>query len=49
MPVGDVSGVVKRAAGIFQEVAVTPYVDFDKIEEVLVVVSPPQEPFADTQ
>jgi len=38
---GRVTGVVKHDAGIFQTVAVTPFVDFEKIEEVLVVVTPP--------
>ena len=40
--VGRVSGVVKRSSGIFQEVTVTPLVDFEKLEEVLVVLSPGQ-------
>jgi rod shape-determining protein MreC len=38
--------VVKHNAGIFQTVTVTPFVDFEKIEEVLVVITPP-EPGAD--
>ncbi len=37
--VGHVSGVIKRNAGIFQQVEVTPYVDFEKLEEVLVVLA----------
>ena len=40
LQIGKVSGVVRRNAGIFQEVTVTPYVDFEKIEEVLVVMNP---------
>lgn len=36
--VGSVSSVVRRNAGIFQEVEVTPAVDFEKLEEVLVVL-----------
>jgi len=39
---GHVSGVVRRGAGIFQEVTVTPFVDFEKLEEVLVVLLPPR-------
>lgn len=39
---GHVSGVVKRGAGIFQEVTVTPFVDFEKLEEVLVVLISPK-------
>jgi rod shape-determining protein MreC len=45
MPIGEVSGVVRRAAGIFQEVTVTPHVDFEKLEEVLVILIPPINPF----
>ncbi|MFH1581791.1 MAG: rod shape-determining protein MreC [Pseudomonadota bacterium] len=37
--IGKVSEVVKRNFGIFQEVIVTPYVDFEKLEEVLVVLN----------
>ncbi|MBU0995701.1 MAG: rod shape-determining protein MreC [Proteobacteria bacterium] len=38
--IGEVSEVTKRNSGIFQEVIVTPYVDFEKLEEVLVVINP---------
>jgi len=40
--IGQVSGVIRRNSGIFQEVIVTPYVDFEKLEEVLVILNPPQ-------
>jgi rod shape-determining protein MreC len=40
LAVGQVTGVFKPKAGIFQEVTVTPYVDFEKLEEVLVVLNP---------
>jgi rod shape-determining protein MreC len=43
LAVGQVSGVFKPKAGIFQEVTVTPYVDFEKLEEVLVVLNPKKE------
>jgi rod shape-determining protein MreC len=36
--IGRVSGVVRRNAGMFQKVEVTPYVDFEKLEEVMVVL-----------
>lgn len=36
--IGKVAEVVRSNAGIFQEVTVTPFVDFEKIEEVLVVL-----------
>ena len=38
LPIGDVSGIVKRSSGIFQEVMVAPFVDFEKLEEVLVLL-----------
>lgn len=37
MPIGQVSGVVKGVAGLFQDVTITPYVDFERLEEVLIV------------
>jgi len=37
--VGYVSKVIRRNSGIFQEVDVTPYTDFEKIEEVLVILN----------
>ena len=49
MPIGEVTGVVKRAAGIFQEVSVTPHVDFEKLEEVLVILTPPKDSLASQQ
>jgi rod shape-determining protein MreC len=37
--VGQVSEVVRRNAGLFQNVVITSFVDFEKLEEVLVVLS----------
>ncbi len=36
--IGYVSGIIRRNAGVFQEVGVTPFVDFGKLEEVVVVL-----------
>jgi rod shape-determining protein MreC len=44
VPVGKVSRVVKSPAGLYQEVEVTPDVDFARLSEVLVVVAPPPTP-----
>lgn len=44
LPVGKITTIVKRQAGIFQELTVTPYVDFERLEEVLIV--PLKEAFA---
>jgi rod shape-determining protein MreC len=45
--VGEVSVVNKSGTGIFQEVVVSPYADFEKLEEVLVVLNPPKYEFTD--
>lgn len=42
LPIGRISKVIRRNSGIFQEIKVTPYVDFDKLEEVLVILNPPE-------
>ncbi len=41
--VGSVEKVVKRNAGVFQKVYVKPFVDFDKLEEVMVVLPRPAD------
>ena len=38
--IGKVTDIILNKSGIFQEIEVSPFVDFDKIEEVLVVISP---------
>jgi rod shape-determining protein MreC len=43
--IGSVMKVVRKNSGIFQEVSIMPFVDFEKIEEVLVVLSPRQNEF----
>ncbi|MFH1992718.1 MAG: rod shape-determining protein MreC [Pseudomonadota bacterium] len=43
--VGHVSEVIRKNSGIFQEVTVIPFVDFEKLEEVLVVLNPPEHDF----
>lgn len=45
--IGRVSGVIRPNSGIFQEVAVSPYVDFEKLEEVLIVLDLPGEALAE--
>jgi rod shape-determining protein MreC len=42
---GYVSNIVKESSGIFQEVSVTTFVDFESIEEVMVVMNPPVKDF----
>jgi rod shape-determining protein MreC len=38
--VGRISEIVRLNAGIFQKVSVTPYVDFEILEEVFVISEP---------
>lgn len=38
--IGTISQVTKKNSGIFQEIIVTPFVDFETIEEVMVILSP---------
>ena len=45
LPIGDVKEVVRRNSGVFQEVRVVPYIDFEKLEEVLVILNPPKYEF----
>lgn len=40
---GKVTDIIRNNSGIFQEIEVSPFVDFDKIEEVLIVLSPPTQ------
>ena len=42
LQIGYVHEVNKPSSGIFQEVYVTPYVDFEKLEEVLVITDVPK-------
>jgi len=49
LAVGYVSTVFKPKSGIFQEVTVTPYVDFEKLEEVLIVLNPKKKEFKPEQ
>jgi len=41
--IGKVTDIIRNKSGIFQDIEVSPFVDFDKIEEVLVVLSPPAQ------
>ena len=46
--IGAVSEVLKPRAGIFQKVIVTPFVDFEKLEEVLVILDRPTRQVEET-
>src|SRR5689334_16842103 len=44
LPVGHITTVTPSAVGLFQEVEVTPDVDFARLSEVLVIAAPPPAP-----
>jgi rod shape-determining protein MreC len=41
LPIGQVSEIFKQNAGIFQEVTLEPFVDFERLEEVVII--PPNQ------
>lgn len=41
-PIGDVVSVTKQHSGMFQEISIAPFVDFDRLEEVVIVLDRPQ-------
>jgi rod shape-determining protein MreC len=47
LPVGRVTAVLPGAVGLFQNVEVTPDVDFARLSEVLVIAAPPPAPDPD--
>ena len=40
--VGRVSRILRRSSGIFQEIEIAPFVDFHRLEEVMVILNPPE-------
>ncbi|MGM0452055.1 MAG: rod shape-determining protein MreC [Thermodesulfobacteriota bacterium] len=40
--IGRVTKVLRRNSGIFQEIEITPFVDFHKLEEVMIILNPPE-------
>jgi len=38
--IGSVSKVIRRNAGLFQDIELTPFVDFKKLEEVMIILNP---------
>lgn len=49
LAIGRISAVVKPNSGIFQEISITPYVDYEKLEEVFVVVLPEERAVPETR
>jgi rod shape-determining protein MreC len=47
--IGRVSDLSERSSDIFYEITVTPFVDFEKLEEVLVILHPRTQAFASQQ
>ena len=49
LQIGRVSKIIRRSSGIFQEIEITPFVDFHRIEEVMVILNPPEIELTSTQ
>jgi rod shape-determining protein MreC len=47
--IGRVSDLSERSSDIFYEITVTPFVDYEKLEEVLVILHPKTQAFASQQ
>ena len=47
--IGRVSDLSERSSDIFYDITITPFVDFEKLEEVLVILRPKTEAFASQQ
>ena len=45
--VGRVASISRQSYGIFQEVTVIPYVDFERLEEILVMLKPSEQDHSD--
>jgi rod shape-determining protein MreC len=39
LSIGYVSKIIRRNTGLFQEIEVVPFVDFNRIEEVMVIIN----------
>lgn len=46
IPIGCVSKIVLKDSGLFKEIEMTPFVDFTKLEEVMVILGPMDQEFA---
>ncbi|MFZ2631193.1 MAG: rod shape-determining protein MreC [Desulfosalsimonadaceae bacterium] len=47
--VGYVSKVIRRNSGLFQDIELAPYVDFKKLEEIMIILKPPTHDFESEQ
>jgi rod shape-determining protein MreC len=47
--IGQISDLSERNSDIFYKITVTPFVDYEKLEEVLVILAPKIEAFASEQ
>lgn len=45
--IGHISKIIRRNSGLFQDVELTPYADFSKLEEVMVILPPTAEGLAE--
>jgi rod shape-determining protein MreC len=46
LPIGRVSKIVLETPGLFKEIEIEPFVDFAKIEEVMIILNPMEQDFS---
>ncbi len=46
IPIGRVSKIIPETSGLFKEIEMEPFVDFSKIEEVMVILNPMEQDFS---
>jgi rod shape-determining protein MreC len=46
LPIGRVSKIVHETSGLFKEIELEPFVDFSKIEEVMIILNPMEQDFS---
>jgi rod shape-determining protein MreC len=46
LPVGRVTKIVHETSGLFKEIEMEPFVDFSKIEEVMIILNPMEQDFS---
>jgi rod shape-determining protein MreC len=46
LPIGRVSKIVHETPGLFKEIEIEPFVDFTKLEEVLIILTPLEQDFS---
>ena len=46
LPIGRVSKIVQETSGLFKEIEMESFVDFSKLEEVMIILNPMEQDFS---